>query len=193
MGILNFYLKRILFSFVQETHRTGQHTIEFNDSLLNGWKFINSGFQNKSSAGVGLIISPQSEIIDINVVMEGRILVVKIIIKGIKLAAICAYSPTEVYADASKDNFHNNLSKAIKLIKSTSPTFKLLIGADMNATIGKDSEGNWDCIGNNNDILPTNDNGLRLLNVCQEFQLHILNTLFETRKDTKQVYYYSTP
>ena len=75
---------------------------------------------------------------------------------GIKLSAFCVYAPT-------KQSFYNTLQKFIREVTKEHPDFKLVIGTDMNATIGNDSNGSWAYLGNNNDILPTNDNGTRLL------------------------------
>ena len=95
--------------------------------------------------------------------------------------------PTEEYAATSKELFYWHLRKTIKI-----SSFKIVIGADMNATVGKDSEGEWPCIGRNNDELATNDNGSRLLNLCQELSLFPLNTVFQSKRIHRDTWYSPT-
>ena len=42
----------------QETHRTGDEEIEFDDTVLKGWKIISSGFKKKAQAGVAIVLAP---------------------------------------------------------------------------------------------------------------------------------------
>ena len=179
-------------TFIQETHLIGHQVYDFEDPLLKGWHFVNSGFSSKSRAGVGVVLSPGSQIHDIDIILEGRILNVITTVKGIRLATICVYAPTEEYAATTKDVFYSHLRKAIKTIRNKHPNFKIIIGGDMNATIGKDSEGEWPCIGNNNDDLPTNDNGTRLLSMCQEHSLFPLNTCYQTKRIHRDTWYSPT-
>ena len=58
-------------TFMQETHITGYETITFHDTELKGWQFVNSGMKMKSRAGVGLALSPNVKIVDINNILEG--------------------------------------------------------------------------------------------------------------------------
>ena len=67
--------------------------------------------------------------------------------------------------------------KATKTVKSDHPSFKLIVGGDFNATVGKDCEPEkWACVGNNHDPDPTSGNGLRLLNYCREQELYTMNS-----------------
>ena len=82
-------------TFIQETHIIGQNTIKFDDAELCGWTFINSGLRSKASAGVGIVLSPDVKLVDIDdTILDGRILLVRIILYGIKISAFCAYAPT---------------------------------------------------------------------------------------------------
>ena len=45
---------------------------------------------------------------------------------------------TEIYAEYTKDKFFNTLSSVVKKTKKQHPSFKVLIGADMNATIDEE-------------------------------------------------------
>ena len=65
------------------------------------------------------------------------------ILHGIRISAFCAYAPTEKYADSTKENFFSTLNAAISKVKKKYPSYKILVGADMNATIGNDAFGPW--------------------------------------------------
>ena len=112
-----------------------------------------------ASAGVGIALSPDVKLIDIENILEGRILLARVVLHGIKISAFCAYAPTEQYAESTKEIFFSTLQKAIQKVKKEQPCFKILIGADMNATIGCNSFGSWSYLGPNNDNLKINDNG----------------------------------
>ena len=160
----------------------GNRTIpSFEDKELSGWRFINSGLKSKTQDGVGVALAPDVELIDIENIRDGRILLIRCILHGIRISAISAYAPTEVYAESTKDNFFTKLNKAIKKVKREHPGFKILIGADMNATIGEDSFGPWSYLGPNNDQLETNDNGTRLFSLSNENKLFLMNSLFPSK------------
>ena len=131
-------------TFMQETHIIGHDTIIFHDTDLNGWQFVHSGIKLKSRTGVGLILSPNVKIVDINNIFEGRILLVRLTLHVIKLSAFCAYAPTEEYAESTKNFFYNTLQTSILKVKNEHPGFKLI---DMNATVGNDSNGSWSYLG----------------------------------------------
>ena len=60
------------------------------------------------------------------------------------------HTDTKVYSDTTKAAFYSTLSKAIKTIKLEYPGFKLIVGGDFNATIGRDCERDkWAFVGNN--------------------------------------------
>ena len=144
-------------TFMQETHIIGHDTIIFHTDL-NGWQFVNSGMKLKSRAGVGLIISPNVKIVDINNIFERRILLARLILHG-----------------------NNTLQKPMLKVKKEHPGFKLIVGADMNSTVGNDSNGSWSYLGTNNDSLSTNDNGWRLLSMTQKCNLYILNSFYDSK------------
>ena len=68
----------------------------------------------------------------------------------------------------TKDAFYSTLSKAIKTIMLDHPSFKLIVGGDFNATVGRDCERDkWAFVDNNHDPDPTSENVLRLLKFCK--------------------------
>ena len=134
----------------QETHRTGDKEIQFDGTVLKGWKIISSGFKKKAQAGVAIVLAPHVKLEDVIYVKAGRIVGVRVIVSGIKLSIFSCYSPTDTksYSEQTKDEFYSSLLKATKSVKSDHPSFKLIVGGDFNATIGKDCEPDqWECVG----------------------------------------------
>ena len=164
----------------QETHRTGNGNIEYDDPVLKGWKVIYSGFKRRSQAGVGVALAPRVTLVDVIYVEDGRIMCVCIIVNGIKLTVFCCYAPTDTksYAEQQKIAFYQSLTKAMKNVKKEHPGFKVIFGGDFNATIGKESEQNWKCIGNSNDVESTSENRTRLLKFSTKQDLYLMNSRF---------------
>ena len=49
-----------------ETHRIGKETVEDWSGMaeLDEWRFINSGMKKKAYGGIGLLISPEVQLVD---------------------------------------------------------------------------------------------------------------------------------
>ena len=62
----------------------------------------------------------------------------------------------------------------------------------MNATIGYNSNGLWSYLGTNNDDLPTNDNGTRVLSLSEECKLNIMNSLYDSTSKHRHTWYSPT-
>ena len=77
----------------------GNNTIPFKDKELSGWRFINSGLKSKAQDGVGIALAPDVELIDIENILDGRILLIRCILHVIRISAItmpllrCMLSP----------------------------------------------------------------------------------------------------
>ena len=169
-------------TIVQETHRIGCEQLDFNDddNLNKGWQFINCGLKVKHAHGAGLILSPNVVLHDKEQIMSGRILYARVTIKGIKVSAFSAYAPTELAPESTKVAFLNKLKQAIRAARKDHPNFRIVVGGDMNSTIGTDVR---DCrfIGNNNDDCVTNKNGEMLVQFCEEMELSAMNTIYQTK------------
>ena len=88
------------FTFIQETHMTGTHTVHVQDENIIKWTFINSGSCREAAARVGTVLYPTAKLIESEVTLEGRILAARLIVKGTKITAICADAPTDVLIPA---------------------------------------------------------------------------------------------
>ena len=90
------------------------------------------------------------------------------------LTIISAYAPTLTNSDETKEKFYEDLDQ---LIRSTSPSDKLLIMGDFNVRVGKD-QASWKRILRSQGVGKMNTNGLLLLSKCAEHELCITNTVF---------------
>ena len=115
-----------------------------------------------------------------------------IIVNGIKIFAICGYAPTDVSAESSKDRFYHVLDNVMKTAKIKHPSFKIVIRGHMNAPFWNDSADNISCLGKNNDPLPTNGNGRRLITLCESNNLFVMNSKFMTKPIHRVTWYMRT-
>ena len=98
---------------------------------------------------------------------------------------------TKSYSEQTKDAFYKTLGGATTKVKTEHPSFRLVVGGDFNATIGKDcSSEQWECAGKNHDSDPTSSNGTRLLNFSKELNLFVMNS-FYGYKDIHRWSFYS--
>lgn len=169
--------------FITETHRIGNGLIDQwpKHAELSGWQFVYSGLRRKAAAGVGIFCNEEAELVDFNVVTEGRILHARIKIKGIKLNVWCIYAPTNATADATKTVFFATLAKSVREMHKKYPSWKVMIAGDWNSTLGPDAPIS-PYIGNNYiGEYPTTDNGYKMAEFLSDHKLYALNTLFETK------------
>ena len=128
------------------------------------------------------MLAPHVRIIDTDHCMEARISVAGVNLHGTKLSIVSCYSPTEEYADSTKQAFYNNLSRVLREIKRAHSSFKIIACGDFNATIGTYCPyDEWHCVGKFHDPDPTSFNGTQLLEASENNGLYILNTMFATR------------
>ena len=97
-----------------------------------------------------------------------------------KLCIISAYAPTENSSTTAKNNFYEDLKE---LILAIPPHTVLMLTGDFNARIGKDSYGtNPRIVGPACYYENTNDNGQRMIELCEATDLRIAHSHFLNRK-----------
>jgi hypothetical protein len=84
------------------------------------------------------------------------------------------YAPTLTASKDNKDNFYNQLDVFIKGIPDKE---ELIILGDFNARVGGNNDA---CLGNFS-IGKCNENGQRLLKICTNHELCVINTYFSTK------------
>ena len=170
---------------LQEVRRSGSGCLDFETEELLGWRLIWFGFKHKAQAGVAIVIAPHVELVECHNHLAGRIMSARIIVHGLHLAITNVYSPTDVSSESSKNSFYSEVCKALAVLKPHNK-FKSIVLGDFNATIGMASKnsGGWDNVlgFNNSNRVETNDNGDRMLNMCSDHGLQIMNSIFRSKR-----------
>ena len=104
--------------------------------------------------------------------------------RGQHLTLICAYAPTLVADESDKDSFYALLHQVVDKVDRRD---KLIISGDFNARVGAD-HSLWDGVLGVHGVGKMNNNGLRLLSFCSEYQLTITNTRFQLSNKHKNTW-----
>lgn len=171
--------------FVSETRMATTFEVQLLDDFreLPGWRFIYSGLKKAAAAGVGLILSPNVQLIEYDSVLRSRILRARITLHGIKLVVFSIYAPQDTIGegDAAKTRFYCTLKKALADTRRSYPGHRILCAGDFNATIGKQS-ATTKFVGGNFDQYATTNNGERLCDLANAEGLYLCNTIFQAKK-----------
>eukprot|EP00794_Sanderia_malayensis_P002143 gene2143-2434_t len=125
--------------FVSETRmcsvREAELLDDFNGDCL-GWSFVYSGLETKVAAGVGLIMSPEAELLKYECILK-----VRLKLFGIKFAVFSVYAPQDTISKgaASKDRFSVALKRALTAEHRDRLGYRNLLAGDFNAIIGPQS------------------------------------------------------
>ena len=170
---------------MQETRRLGFGSISFQDESLHGWQLIWSGMKRKKMYGVAILLAPHVHLEKYTEHLPCRIISATICCKGLKLAVLNGYAPTNDAKESTKSTFYSALGKAKKDLDAD-PKYKVLTAGDFNATISSSSKesGAWDNVlgYNNSDRVETNNNGERFLKWCLHHNMKIMNSFFRTKR-----------
>ena len=101
--------------------------------------------------------------------------------KGRYMTVFSAYAPTLTSDESSKDRFYDSLRSTLRTVSARD---KIALLGDFNARVGSNHHI-WNGIIGKHGVGNINSNGLRLLNLCSEFDLIITNTLFQERNQRK--------
>ena len=100
------------------------------------------------------------------------------------MTLISAYAPTLAATEETKDEFYSLLELTLQTVD---PRDKLVMMGDFNARVGKDHIV-WQGVIGKHGTGNMNPNGLRLLTLCQEFGLQIMNTMFQMNDKYKNTW-----
>ena len=70
---------------MQEVRQRGDGTICFEDEILRGWRVVYSGLK-VARAGVAVVLAPHVTLVDVQHILVGRLIIVRVKVNGIKLA-----------------------------------------------------------------------------------------------------------
>ena len=98
-----------------------------------------------------------------------------------RVTLVSCYAPTMNRPDQEKDDFYQRLREVIDGIRHKD---KLILMGDFNARVGDDFH-TWNGVLGHHGVGRMNDNGLRLLSLCREYDLTITNTVFQQKNCRK--------
>ena len=160
-----------------ETRLSGEGSLnELGQGYTFFWRGVPDGQPRIHGVGIAIKTSIVNSLEELPVSYSERIMSMRIpLARSNHMKVICAYAPTLVATDESKDEFYGSLSA---VLQSTNPNDKLMLMGDFNARVGKDHLVWGDVLGKHG-TGKMNSNGLRLLTLCQEFNLQLTNTMFQ--------------
>lgn len=145
--------------------------------LNNGNYLLYSGNNDDDTRekGVGLILTKEmrKSLNNWQPISE-RIITARFKTRARNLSIIQCYAPTELDSPENKDLFYQQLTHTIS--KVAKGDIKMLIG-DFNAQVGNNNDGIEHVLGRQG-LGTRNDNGDRLIDLCNSFQMTIGGTLF---------------
>ncbi|CAH8497241.1 unnamed protein product [Dicrocoelium dendriticum] len=139
---------------------------------------------NAGQAGVGIVLSPRAEAALLDwIPVNSRMCAVRLAgsfraskSRGDKrcLFVIAAYAPTNCSTDSVKDDFYQQLHELLRYRRSTDT---VVLAGDLNAQVGKLSSDELH-LGGQHGVGSRNDNGERLLQLCEDARLFLASTNF---------------
>ena len=157
-------------TILTETKKKGAGTEDTGNYIL-----LYSGMEKhkRAKAGVAIVIRKHlgNKIKCWNPVNE-RIITTEIEIGSKTLVIIGAYSPTDDSTVEEKEHFYETLKNEIEKVKNK---YEVVLMGDLNARTGQKIGS--DIVGQYGEDV-TNDNGLRLIETCEECSLKIMNGFF---------------
>jgi hypothetical protein len=147
--------------------------------VTTGESFLYSGSEEQHHRGVGLMLSPEARkcLIKWNPVSE-RIISARFNSKHVKVTIIQIYSPTNDAEEEEKDEFYEQLQKEIDI---TPKHDMLIFMGDANGKVGCDNQNHRRTLGKEG-LGTMNENGERLVDLCEEYDLVIGGTLFKHKE-----------
>lgn len=166
----------------QETHMKGTGTLEEKKA---GYTYYWCGSEDESNQhGVAICVRTnliRKGIISSPTYINERLMHISIVEDKSKTILLCCYAPTNVSSEIEKDEFYNTLGDYIKSIPRN---HNIILAGDFNARVGKDYS-QWKNVIGKHGIGITNDNGLRLLQLCALEKLSIMNTFYQQKDKYK--------
>ena len=137
---------------------------------------VYSGVQTgRAKAGVAILLSERfGRFLKEWRCVDERIVMIRLKIEGVWVSVVQVYVPTEDCSDASKDEFFLRLQETVGRVVSGD---LLVVMGDMNARVGDDTSIWGEVLGRYGEEV-CNENGRRLLQFCNEYNLWISNTWF---------------
>ena len=162
-----------------------EHRLHTNDQIEfsyyhqhDKWTLAHTNSTSKCH-GVALLYSNKIAQLNPTVTYKSERILVMHLNGNPKVCIISAYAPTETADDGEKDSFYADMTE---LLESIPPHTITIFAGDLNARIGGDSHiTNPRVVGNHCYHENTNDNGTRLIRLCEMASLRPAHSWFPNR------------
>ena len=178
---------RISLAGLQEVRWLGHGETDISDNFRLLW----SGHEDSRIQGVALVIHRRFVPSIANWKPLGpRMLYVRLKHSQGYVSVFTCYAPTDNADSEAKELFYRQLKGELRRVSRHDIT---VILGDMNATIGPSRAGLESIVGPHpSDIVASNDNGIRLLELCASHNLKLLGTWFQHRQIHRTTWYSNT-
>ncbi|XP_044745075.1 craniofacial development protein 2-like [Coccinella septempunctata] len=149
--------------------------------------FSGVGKDQRAKAGVSILIQNKykNKIRSWEPLSE-RFIKVTIQLRGRSITILGVYALNDDATVQAKDNFEEALREIIEDIPNS---HEIIVAGDLNARVGR--QRNSKVVGiHGEEVL--NNNGERLINICEEYELKIMNTFFAHKNIHKYTWYQHT-
>ena len=173
-----------------QEHRLTTIEGDYDTQTLGGWTLAHTSSSHKCH-GTAILFNERIDKFLINIERKSDRIIAAHLRGNPRMCVISAYAPTEVSKDESKNVFYNDLHD---LISTLPPHTVIIVAGDFNARIGKDShETNARIVGPNCYHDATNDNGQRMIDLCEANNLRPAHSHFINRRSCLATYHPPNP
>ena len=177
-------LMKIDIAVLTETKKKGKGVEQLSDYV-----HIYSGVpkNNRACRGVSILINRKyiNKLHNWDTINE-RIAVANLTLKGHRVSIIGAYGPNEDAPQVEKDEFYNLLDHTITHLGNQR---EIVLLGDLNARVGISDDS--EIVGRYGEI-NLNDNGIKLVEICEQHKLKILNGFFNHKDIHKYTWHQDT-
>jgi len=158
---------------------------------IDGWTLAHTS-SSQTCHGVAILFNKRIDKVLINVEHKSDRIIAAHLQGNPRMCVISAYAPTEASPDEkSKDVFYSDLQDFISTLP---PHTVIIVAGDFNARIGKDShETNSRIVGTNCYHDATNNNGQRMIDLCEANNLRPAHSHFTNRRSRLATYHPPNP
>ena len=167
---------------LQEIRWPGQGRKDMKDGSI----FYSGRREGKHEEGVGFYIKKEivPDVCEFEPI-SSRIARLRLATRWFKVTMIAAHAPTDVSADATKDEWYGQLQGVINRVPRHDP---LIILGDWNAKIGRDNAAFQGTTGTHSLHTETTDNGLRMLTFAMQNGLIVGASFFQHKDIHKETW-----
>jgi exonuclease III len=168
---------------MQEHRRISSNPIE--SVMIGDWTFAHTN-SSQEWHGVAILYSMPIKNLVLTVEYKSDRIIATHLKGNPRACVVSAYAPTETSTQMSKDKFYRDLQD---LILSIPPHTVIILAGDFNARIGADfHESNKRIVGPNCYYANTNNNGQRLIELCESANLRPAHSHFNNRRSRMTTY-----